>query len=399
MISLPNNCNCSNPTVFPKNWKTGGKTLLKKNWRIQYWFRDPEHEKSYPRGKLVIVKGMNKYKTLSERRAATEELLELELYILKEKGFNPITKKYNGKNEDIEPEISPKALFAEAVETAFNKLDVLPKTKKDVEGIKNKFVEAVKSMGLASIQIKDVRRRQIRAVLEHQSKVNKYSNNRFNKARAYLLMIFKELLERDAIELNPVTAIPKKKETKRLRKTLTDAELKKIKKHLKANHYTFYRYVEIFFHSGARSTELMQVKRKDVDLKNRTFKITVKKGQYYFEELRAINKNAHDLWVEVCSEAKPNQYLFGRGLEPDDVPIDPWQISKRWREHVKKKLNIDADFYSLKHLHTVKVIEAYNAEVAANVNGHKSTAMNDRHYDIHKKQRDLERAKNLDIEF
>lgn len=38
--------------------------------------------------------GMNRFKTLEERREATKQLIENELYQLKEKGYNPITGKF-----------------------------------------------------------------------------------------------------------------------------------------------------------------------------------------------------------------------------------------------------------------------------------------------------------------
>ena len=53
----------SNPSVYPKTWFSGGKNVLKDKWRIQYYFYDETNKR-----KLVIVKGMNSYKELAERR-------------------------------------------------------------------------------------------------------------------------------------------------------------------------------------------------------------------------------------------------------------------------------------------------------------------------------------------
>ena len=50
------------------------------------------------------------------------------------------------------------------------------------------------------------------------------------------------------------------------RATLTPDERQKVKEHLQPNHPSFYRYVQIFFHSGGRSTELLGMQGKDVDL-------------------------------------------------------------------------------------------------------------------------------------
>ncbi len=76
MISLPNNCNCSELTINPKNWKTCKVSAMARNWYIQYYFYDQALE----RRKFVRVKNMNHFKTLSERREATAKLIENELY-------------------------------------------------------------------------------------------------------------------------------------------------------------------------------------------------------------------------------------------------------------------------------------------------------------------------------
>ena len=56
MISLPNNCRCSELAVYPKNWKSQrAKTSL--NWYISYRFYQPGSK-----AKQVILKKMNEFK-------------------------------------------------------------------------------------------------------------------------------------------------------------------------------------------------------------------------------------------------------------------------------------------------------------------------------------------------
>jgi hypothetical protein len=67
---LPNGCSCSDPTVYPANWENTGASI-KQDWYIQYYFYDPVFKEKYKNGKLFIVKGgINRLKTLSERREA-----------------------------------------------------------------------------------------------------------------------------------------------------------------------------------------------------------------------------------------------------------------------------------------------------------------------------------------
>src|ERR1700749_376027 len=92
MITLPNNCYCSELSVHPQNWKQIGASV-KKDWYIHYRFYDPMFSSEYPTGMLRIVKRMNRFKDLAARRQATKDMIATEIDILQNDGFNPITKK------------------------------------------------------------------------------------------------------------------------------------------------------------------------------------------------------------------------------------------------------------------------------------------------------------------
>ena len=72
--------------------------------------------------------------------------------------------------------------------------------------------------------------------------------------------------------------IRKRPVVKKIRLTLSEEERKSINAYLKKEHYSFLRYLHIFFHSGSRTSELFRVKGKDVDLKAQLFKRTIIKG-------------------------------------------------------------------------------------------------------------------------
>ncbi|MBN8699585.1 MAG: hypothetical protein J0L54_08220 [Chitinophagales bacterium] len=87
MVTLPNGCICSTLSVYPKNWQAkNAKTTL--DWYITYRFYDPR----YPKPKLVMVKGMNQFKTLPERQAATKKSLAEELDKLVRGELNPFNR-------------------------------------------------------------------------------------------------------------------------------------------------------------------------------------------------------------------------------------------------------------------------------------------------------------------
>ena len=397
-IFLPNNCNCSKPSVYPKNWKSCKTSALKKKWYIQYYFRDPEFKEKYTYGKLIIIKsGINEYHTLGERRAAVKALLEDEIARL-QNGWNPITNKTTTQFE-VDYEIDPFTPASKALDKAYERIKAAPSTLSDLRSAKKYFNKSLRQLRIDSFYIKDIKRRHVRATLENLTERNDLSNARYNKIRAYIMMLFAELVETETIEMNPVKEIKKLKTVKKIKTILTEKERQKIDVNLKKNNYTFWRFLQVFFHSGCRETEIMRLKKEDVDIFNLEFKVLVKKGKHYQEEKRAINENVKHLWLELLNEGVKGDYLFSVGLVPGSKNIRPDQITRRWKRHVKDKLNITADFYSLKHLHTDMIAEKVNLDMASAVNGHKSNTMAEHHYAVGHKKRILNNIKKLDISF
>ena len=90
MLSLPNGCKWSGFHVYPKNWKTS-KAKLFLSWYADCSFIDPSYLDKYPNGKPIRLKGgINRLKTLHEKREALEKLIG-EMEELLAKGYNPIS--------------------------------------------------------------------------------------------------------------------------------------------------------------------------------------------------------------------------------------------------------------------------------------------------------------------
>ena len=344
MILLPNGCKCSELKVLPKNWKTLKRISSK--WKIYYRFYDPNYPNKPQWGKLITIKGMNTLMTPDERRETTKILIDDEIYALTVEGYNPITQDYNGPDIENTYEIRPETVLLEALDQAYLKLELNYSTLQDIKRIKNLFKKSAVTLGYYKLKIEDIKRRHVRAILEHQAQVNNYSNDRYNKVRSYMMGVFKVLMELDTIEYNPIVGISKKKTAKKLREALTDDQVTTIKDHLKNNYYTFYRYAEIFFHSGARSTEMFKLQVKDVDLSNQTFKIWVEKGNRIRQEIRAINNEVLPLWKELLKDGHGKDFIFSKNLIPGPGKISERQISYRWKRHVKDKIEIIIEKYS-----------------------------------------------------
>ncbi len=150
---------------------------------------------------------MNRLKTLEERREATKQLAENELYQLREKGYNFISGKLVPvKDNDIEPTTT----FIDALWKAFDLLKLENTTKIDVKSSIKFFEIAAKKIGFDKYEIQAVKRKHLMEMLELLPTLKKsWSAWSFNNSRNYLMMLYRRLLLMEVVESNPVKDIPK----------------------------------------------------------------------------------------------------------------------------------------------------------------------------------------------
>lgn len=198
---LPNDCSMSAPSVYPNNWESGGSKLLRKDWRIQYYFYPPQKGKR----KLIVVKGMNNLKTLPERKSATKRRIK-DLIENNKMGYSPISKKFV-RDDDENSKLNPSLNFISAFRIAISKMDCSEKHRKTLSGCVSRLERKVVELKLHNVVIGDLKRRQIRPLLEALD----LSNYSYNKHLGYLSRIFGELIEYECCEYNIVRDIRKRK--------------------------------------------------------------------------------------------------------------------------------------------------------------------------------------------
>lgn len=431
-LLLPHGCRTGKISVSPKNWEDSDADTGV-DWFIHYRFHDPNFQSKYPKGFLVQVRGMNASKGLMARRRDTRGLIDDEIKHLEE-GYNPILKR-TVSVELNELEIPPTCPFMIALQRAYG---MLPENKTTAE-IRKALVHikvALKQLGYENIKISDIRRRHIKALLAKIGQNKKETTGKewgapsYNHYRSYLDILFNQLDEAEATEMDPVSKVKKKRITKTIRVILTAGEVDVLNEKVQAQQYTLWRFIHIFFHSGARMAELMLVKRKDVDLPGQRFMVIVRKGSGDIEQVwKTITLAALPLWTEVMQEGKlqtvgqrgfsgrtpccllqlpnnphsPNDFLFSYELRVGSRPINEHQVTKRWRIHVKKKLGIEADFYSLKHKNTTEIVSSVlrkldqATQAAAERNSHKDNTMVSKRYDVERNAREHAELRDLDI--
>lgn len=372
MLQLPGNCRAGSFSVRPANWKHPG-AKVKTIWSISYRFYDDNLQQS----KKIVIKGCNRFTTLKEKQDYVREMLDYEKDLLLNQGYNYITRTYSLATV---AELSGSTPVIDALTYAYGKLQLEKGTMAEIKSCLKCVSGVIRSLHFDRLPVSAIKRKHLKLVLEGCAKGKvKWSNNSHNHYRAYLLMLFKELLEMEAIETNPVRDIPKKKVIRKVRQELTAEERKLLREKVPALSPRFWIFLNIFYHSSSRETEMMRLRMQDVDLPGQRFKVMVKKGKYPFEEWRPIKDIALPYWKQATEGAKENDFIFSRGLKPGPNKIRTDQITKRYYK-LKKNYGIKADVYSFKHsnLDEMAAALAKHSEAikqTAEVAGHKGTVI------------------------
>lgn len=413
-------CRYSNIWASPADWNTTtSKKSLKKKWFVEYIFYDPLFIDRYPEGKPVR-KALNRdLKTLEERKAAVKFCLEQIPIALEQQHYNPITQRFMVPPPVMPApdagKLTPDMPCTEAIDLAWDKILTAAKANlkdddakpfEDVKAAKKRFVRGLKELRYDIIPIKDLKLVQVKETIVHL----KITDGYYNKFLSYLSKIFTELIEYECIEYNHFKMLKKKKPpVTGEREVLTDDEFDGVMDYLHDKHYCYFRYGMIFHLSGARSTELMNVKRKDVNLAKQEYKVLIKKGDRYTEEIKVIIPDAIPFWIEVLKEcSNDNDYLFSHRFRPGPIAMAARQVSRKWQTLVKiqyndeNKTDITADFYGLKHKFLDKLDAMRNesgmvVNIAQAMASHTTDKMTNTVYLVNKKKREREVLKTLVI--
>lgn len=405
MIQLFNGCYCSELAVHPKNWNEKGASCAQ-NWYIYYRFYDPTYinSKGKPIRKLIVIKGMNIFTTLAERREITADLIKDELHRLQVEGLNPIQKIYMVVQEpEVIFEVDPDTPLTKALSFAIEKLIVVHEVKLEMKNIVKKVEKAAKILRLEALTISKVTRRHMKVLIEQCGKESKnFSNHRYNLYRGYLMMMFKELVELEACLVNPIRDISKKPVTKKIKDVLTPKQRIDVDQHLKKVFPEFREFVHLFFHSGGRKTEIFQLKPDMVDLKKQKYRCIVKKRRQYEEVERTIKTIAIPHWEYFLKNCPADHFLFGTLFKPGLEPMGKGMPTTYWNKYIKNEetgLGIKIDFYALKYLNTTEVVDQLDEKDAAALNAHTSEAMVRSIYDVGQKGRQHDRLKKVNNKF
>lgn len=373
-----------------------------------------------------MIRGMNHVKTLTIRQELTSSIRDGYLYKLKIEGYNPITDKCNPPppEEDNDYEIHPECPLVEAINKAFEKFEGESKT--DLRGSLKYIKKSIVDLKYQDWPVSKVRRRHLTRILENCEKIKRreklvWTNNQFNHYRTALNSIYKIFVKCETVDANPIHAIEKKQHAPEPRHVLTLEQRKLINYRLKINNFRFWNFIHLFFHSGARLTEMSRIKGKHVNIERQIATFLVKKGKNWAWIDRPISDEALPFWQRALAGCGPEQFVFSKGLLPGDVQIRSNQYTRRWHTWIIKpvadedtkfhprtqnRINwMSVKLYDLKHTRTTEIRDMLDdelrqtAEIAAKANGHTTIKMVEGVYDVKNRSRKDDKIKKLPIRF
>ena len=362
MIKLPNGCHISEMKIAPKNFD------MDKDWIIYYSFFDPE----YPKPKSVQRRGMNEIKTLSERKKAAKKIMQNEMYLLMQ-GMNPF------KKEIVENscELLPTTGFVAALQMGVEKVKVGKRSLTDIKSVIKSVSEGAQQLKIDNKAVNEITRKYFKMIFEKCAENNpRFSPNRQNVYRKWLKRVYDELIEMEAVESNPLLMIRKLEHTPKKRVLPTDKERKIISEYLFKYDYDYFRVIQLFFSFGGRETELLRVKKPDVNLEKQEIKCVVEKGKGGAREVfRPITDASISYWAETCEMAQEDDYLVSLNMKPGKTHLLTDALNRRWKRKVKddkiyrnvdgqkiKGLGLNIDLYGLKYLNVTELMDKLDKE-------------------------------------
>jgi integrase len=405
MIKLHQGCSATEPAVSPANWDKKGAST-EKDWFVWYRFIDPDLTTKYPDGKLVVVKGMNKHKGLEDRRKVTREILKEVKHLLREVGFNPARNSIRESVPASLSEISPNTGLSLALDMVMNVVKAAPNTLNTMKGSLRFMQTAIGKLDLYNYPVGKITPKHIRLIFDTCRKIKTcWSAQTYNHYRAYLLILFNQLVELQAIDINPVCTIKRQPILKKIKEAIPLEARIRIDQHFAAIKPNYRRFIQAFFYSGARPVELLRLKASDVNLKEGWFKIVVRKGKQPQEVRKPIMESALHLWMELIDECEKVQakavdtFVFGKGLKPGSHPHSRDHISHVWHREVKEKLELDYDLYQVKHTALDETARELGVKSAQGLASHSTPVITMKHYLPGEREREMDRLRKLKVKF
>lgn len=337
----------------PELYDAGGD--ITKPWYIEYYFRNPdtrEMERFRPTFKI------NYKHTLSDRYAWGREAVKFMLERLKE-GYDPFVERklINQANNGSAPIITSCKEQLKRVVENLCKISTpnAGQTYRLMFGRWKKFIEAKKLEDLNIEQVNLSECLQFQTYLKDECKL---ARKTINSTVSHIGILWDELKTpsnpfRNIPPVKPQRGRKLKENRKDIFEPFTTKELNAIIKHLLAkDQRNFVRFLGCIYYAWARPIEIMRLRIKDIDLKNRAIIFRKEETKNDRHALVQILEPLHKLLCEIDLEKyAANDYLFSRqSYMPGGLMLNQrYHFNDLWNQLVKDDLGIDKNPYALKH--------------------------------------------------
>ena len=355
---------------------------IENEWFVYYYYYRKLTRKME---RVRVREGINCYHTIAERydaakivRAATADLLK-EGYYPWPKDIVPVDILNN--NDETIIGFSAAMDYAWDIKKHELRKASLPDYKSSLNILKEKLIP----IGLATMPVHTISRKQIRYILQEIQDERKFSNRRYNNILINISSLFSVLVDEDIIMINPCHAIKRKKfETTDYYNILTGEERKKISDKLSATHKGFYLYISLIRHIGTRRTETLKLRVGDVYLERGIIVIRPEVSKVGKQRILPILNEFREMLEQHIKGKQPNEFIFSEKFECGTKPTHPDTATSWWAKLVvdsEKGLGIKKKMYALKHTAASLYID-HGADVddVRILLGHSSRNMLDNNY-------------------
>ena len=352
--------------------------------------------------------GINYYHDPFDRIRAGKELVKTWKEKLKA-GWNPWSV--------VEPAEAPSDIedldgitFNKALDFSLAKYKAAPATIGAYTTCVTYIKKAATALKLGNIPASDIKRRHIMFMLEYCTGKLGWSNAAHNKNLGFLHAVLEKLIKWEIIEYNPSGKIDELTVTETQKFVpLTEDEKKSLQEHLFVNHYPFFVYLMMIYHTGMRPKEVLALQIKDIDLAAQLITILpdLQQENSKTKKIRKIpiNKYLAPFLRELRLEDHPiSHYIFGSPLGPggnrgkgsatngakgasrqDYFLPSPTRIkrdtaTKLWKKIVWEKLKIKKYQYAMKHTGgDDKILAGMDLDALKELYGHSSKFMTEKY--------------------
>ncbi|WP_269223609.1 tyrosine-type recombinase/integrase [Flavobacterium sp. IMCC34518] len=336
----------STPNIYDANGD------LSKRWYVYYSFRNPETDKL--ERQTHIYAGVNKFKTLRERKNAIKILAQAVENIL-ESGYNPY------EDEEIVSTSEEKKYTIEDAVTF--SLELKKNTLKDNSfrdyrvRIKS-FEKWLYANGFENRTISSVDKKTIITFLNSVLSTTSAKNR--NNTRAILSMFFQSLEDNEIIPDNFVKKINVLKSNPERNKTYSSTQEVDIFNYLKSNDELMLLFIQFISYNHLRPVEVVRLQIKDVNVKDRRLYVRAKNKAVKVKIIPEILLST----LPNLDKFNPESYLFtpnGIGQDWTTNETDKRDyFSKRFKK-VKDSLGLGKDYglYSFRHTFITKLYHEF----------------------------------------